>query len=130
MSIFQEYYSKQEFVDKYIQDPTDAIDVIIPVYHTNELWRANLISIFREIPVKRLLISDGGVIDDSIDIVKEFPRVEVVNHRHFKSLGKCIAELIKEVSADWFAYLHSDVYLPPGWFENMIKHKGDYDWYG
>lgn len=130
MSIFQEYYSKQEFVDKYIQDPTDAIDVIIPVYHTNELWRANLISIFREIPVKRLLISDGGVIDDSIDIVKEFPRVEVFNHRHFKSLGKCIAELIKEVSADWFAYLHSDVYLPPGWFENMIKHKGDYDWYG
>ena len=61
MSIFQEYYSKQEFVDKYIQDPTDAIDVIIPVYHTNELWRANLISIFREIPVKRLLISDEQV---------------------------------------------------------------------
>lgn len=130
MSIFREYYSKQEFKDRYLTDPSNAIEVIIPVYHTNELWRANLISIFREVPVKRLLISDGGVIDDSIDIVKEFPRVEVFNHRHYKSLGKCIAELIKEVKSEHFAYLHSDVYLPPGWFDNMIKHKNEYEWYG
>ncbi len=130
MSVFKEYYSQQNFVDRFATDSKDAIDVIIPVYHTNELWRANLISIYREIPVKRLLISDGGVIDDSIDIVKEFPRVEVFNHRHYKSLGKCIAELIKEVNADWFAYLHSDVYLPPNWFNNMIKHKDKFDWYG
>ncbi len=130
MSIFQEYYSKQEFKDRFVADPSDAIDVIIPVYHTNELWRANLISIFREIPVRRLLVSDGGVIDDSIDIVKEFPRVEVFNHRHYKTLGKCVAELIKEVSADWFIYLHSDVYLPERWFGNMIKYKGQYDWFG
>lgn len=130
MSIFQEYYSEQEFTDRFISDPANAIDVIIPVYHTNELWRANLVSIYREIPVKRLLISDGGVVDNSIDIVKEFPRVEIFNHRHYKTLGKCIAELIKEVNAEWFAYLHSDVYLPKGWFDAMIKYKGTYDWYG
>lgn len=130
MSIFSEYYSNHQFFDRFTQNPDTAIDVIIPVYHTNELWRVNLMSIYREVPVKRLLISDGGVIDDSIDIVKQFPRVEVFNHRHYKSLGKCIAELIKEVKADWFAYLHSDVYLPPGWFENMMRHKESYDWYG
>jgi len=130
MSIFGEYYSRQAFVDRFEKDPADAADVIIPVYHTNELWRANLISIYREVPVRRLLISDGGVIDDSIEIVRQFPRVEVFNHRHNKTLGKCIADLIKEVSSDWFIYLHSDVYLPEGWFNTMIKYKDKYDWYG
>ncbi len=130
MSIFQEYFFPQEFNDRFVNDPSDAIDVIIPVYHTNELWEANLKSIYREIPVRRLLISDGGVIDNSLEIVTKFPRVEVFDHKHFKTLGKCICELIKEVSSEWFIYLHSDVYLPEGWFEKMIKYKGTYDWYG
>lgn len=130
MSIFQEYYSEQSFTDRFVEDPSNAIDVVIPVYHTNELWHANLISIYREVPVRRLLISDGGVIDDSIEVVKKFPRVEVLNHRHYKSLGKCIAELIKAVSAEWFIYLHSDVYLPPGWFDTMMPYSSQYDWYG
>lgn len=130
MSIFQEYYTNQPFVDRYALDSANAVDVIIPVFHTNELWHINLISIYREVPVRRLLISDGGVIDDSIDIVSKFPRVEVFNHRHFKSLGKCIAELIKEVSSEWFIYLHSDVYLPAGWFDAMLPHTEQYDWYG
>jgi hypothetical protein len=130
MSIFNEYFSDQPFFDRYSSDSTNAIDVIIPVYHTNQLWRINLISIYREVPVRRLLISDGGVVDKSIDIVKEFPRVEVFNHREYKTLGKCIAELIKEVKSEWFAYLHSDVYLPKNWFNCMIAHKTEFDWYG
>jgi len=88
MSIFQEYFSDQAFIDRFQNDNSNAVDVIIPVYHTNELWRANLISIYREVPVRRLLISDGGVIDNSLDVIKEFPRVEVFNHRNYKSLGK------------------------------------------
>ncbi len=130
MSIFKEYYSGQKFIDRFEINKADAIDVIIPVYHTNELWRANLISIYREVPVRRLLISDGGVIDDSIEIVKEFPRSEIFNHRNYKSLGKCIAELIKEVTSEWFIYLHSDVYLPSGWFDKMVRYQDTYDWYG
>jgi hypothetical protein len=130
MSIFKEYYSDHEFVDRYVTDVSNGIDVIIPVYHTNELWNSNLISIYREVPVKRLLISDGGVIDNSLEVVKQFPRVEIFDHRRFKTLGKCVAELVKEVSAEWFIYLHSDVFLPPGWFDSMIHYKGQYDWYG
>jgi hypothetical protein len=130
MSIFQEYYGEHQFTDRLIQTSEEGVEVIIPVFHTNELWRINLISIFREIPVKRLLISDGGCIDDSIEVVKQFPRVEIYNHRHFKSLGKCIAELIKNVESEWFIYLHSDVYLPKGWYDQMIKYQDRYDWYG
>lgn len=130
MSIFQEYYSEQHLYDRYLTDSDKAIDVIIPVLHTNELWRANLVSIYREIPVRNLLISNGGVIDDSLTVLADFPRVKVLDHSAYKTLGKCIAELIKNVEADWFAYLHSDVYLPKGWFDAMYGYRDRYDWYG
>lgn len=129
-SIYKEYFTPKPLTDRFLTDAENGIEVIIPVFHTNELWYVNLISIYREVPVKRLLISDGGVIDNSLEIVKQFPRVEIFNHREFKTLGKCIAELIKEVKTEHFIYLHSDVYLPEGWFDKMIPFKSKYDWFG
>lgn len=129
-SIFKEYYQTHEFVDRYASDSDRAITVLIPVLHTNELWEANLKSIYREIPVHTLLIGDGGCIDDSIEIAKRFPRVEVLDHRSFRSLGYSLRKLIEAVRTDWFAYLHSDVYLPDGWFDRMYPHREDYDWFG
>ncbi len=129
-SIFQRYYRSEKFEDRFARDPSGAVDVIIPVIHTNELWQNNLNSIYREVPVSRLLISDGGCKDDSIDIVSRFPRVIVLDHRAYKTLGFCLRKLIEAVEAEWFIYLHSDVYLPDGWFDAMRAHQAEYDWFG
>lgn len=129
-SIFREYYSSPAFEDRFERNSADAIDVVIPVIHTNELWQANLNSIFREIPVRRLLISDGGCVDETIEVVRRFPRVVIFDHRRHKSLGYCLRMLIEAVETDWFAYLHSDVYLPSGWFDAMRAHQAEYDWFG
>lgn len=130
MSVFKTYYSSESVEDRFLSDPTAAIDVVIPVIHTNELWRKNLISIYREVPVRRLLLSDGGCNDNTLEIAAEFPRVEVLDHRAYVSLGYCLRKLIEAVETEWFAYLHSDVYLPPGWFEAMRRYQGEYDWFG
>lgn len=129
-SIFRTYYTPQAFSDRYARDPQSAVDVVIPVLHTNELWETNLVSIYREIPVHRLLISDGGCVDDSIEIARKFPRTVVLDHRAVASLGYCIRKLIEAVETEWFIYLHSDVYLPEGWFDVMKKYQGQFDWYG
>jgi len=129
-SIFREYYINSDFLDRFLDDKSEGITVIIPTVHSNELWRANLLSIYREVPVKQLLIGDGGCIDDTIEIAKEFPRIVIHDHRNYKSLGFSIKKLIEAVETEWFIYLHSDVYLPEGWFDIMISHKGQYDWYG
>jgi len=129
-SIFQEYYSPQKFVDRYKQNPQYAIDVIVPIIHSNELWKSNLYSFYREIPIHCLLIGDGGCIDDSIEIVKRFPRVKVLNHKKYKTLGYSIRKLIESTDKQWFSYIHSDVYLPKGWFDTMQKHQKEYDWFG
>lgn len=128
-SIFREYYVEKPFVDRFMAEPAGAVDVLIPVIHTNELWEANLLSFYREIPIQRLMIGDGGCIDDSIRIAEKFPRVQIFNHRNYKSLGFSIRSLIEAVETEWFIYLHSDVYLPDGWFDAMRRYQGRYDWY-
>jgi glycosyltransferase involved in cell wall biosynthesis len=89
-----------------------------------------LLSVYREIPVHRLLIGDGGCIDNSIEIAKQFPRVVVYDHKKYVSLGYSLKKLIENVSTEWFVYLHSDVYLPEGWFEAMQTNCSKYDWFG
>jgi hypothetical protein len=129
-SIFARYYASETFVDRYATSPDGAVDVIIPVLYTNELWEKNLVSIYREIPVKRLLLGDAGCKDDTLTTARKFPRVEVLDHSSYKTLGLSIKELIKAVETEWFIYLHSDVYLPDGWFDAMRMHQGEYDWFG
>lgn len=128
-SIFGEYYTHPPLVDRYVNDVTSAVDVIIPVIHTNELWRVNLLSYYREIPIRRLLIGNGGCVDDSLQVVKEFPRVEILDHNNYKSLGYSIRKLIETVDSEFFVYLHSDVLLPAGWFDAMQKYQNTYDWF-
>ena len=129
-SIFREYYANKPFIDRFLTETKDAIDVIIPVVHTNELWEKNLYSYYREIPIHKLLIGDGGCIDDSISIAEKFPRVRILDHRSYKSLGYSVRKLIEAVETEWFAYIHSDAYLPPGWFDAMQKYQTEYDWFG
>jgi hypothetical protein len=128
-TIFRELFNDAPFVDRYEREPENAVDIIIPVIHSNELFRSNLLSFYREIPVNRLLLGDGGVIDDTLKVASEFPRVEVLDHTRYHSQGYSIRKLIEAVETEWFIYLHADVYLPPGWFETMNRHRSEYDWF-
>lgn len=125
-SVFKQYYSKSRFIDRF---NGNGVDVIVPIVNTNEFWRCNLINWYKVIPVNRLLVGDGGCTDDSIEIVEKFPRVVIVDQTRIKTLGFCIKKLIEQVETDWFVYLHSDVFLPDGWYDVMVKHQGDFDWF-
>ena len=128
-SIFERYYIKEEFIDRMKKKNEEGVDVIIPIFNTNELFEKNLFSIYREIPVNRLLIGDGGCTDDSLEILAKFPRIEIIDQTLNHTLGYCIVELISNVETEWFVYLHSDVYLPENWYDVMKKYNNQYDWY-
>ena len=128
-AIFHKFYEDTTIIDRKTLKNEAGVDVIIPILNTNELFEANLCSFYREIQINKLLIGDGGCTDDSIDIVNQFPRVTVYNQKELKTLGYRIRKLIEEVSTDWFIYLHADVFLPEGWYDEMIMHRKQYDWY-
>ncbi len=82
-----------------------------------------------------MLIGYGGGTDNSLDIVKKFPRVIIVDQdKKYKghlygSQGISIAELMSMVETEWFIYLHADVYLPDDWYTTMEKYQNEYDWF-
>ena len=116
-SFFEIFCEIEEFIDRKELSNENAIDVIIPLINTNTLFEKNLHSFYREIPINRLIIGNGGCTDNSIEIVKKFPRVKVIDQFKYRSQGFCIAELISHVNSEWFIYLHADVYLPEKWYE-------------
>ena len=128
-SIFNEYFNQNNFVDRYLLEKEKSVDVIIPVINTNFLFKTNLYSFYREIPINNLIIGDGGSNDDTIDIVKKFPRVKIINQSGYVSQGFAIKELILSVKSKYFIYLHADVFLPPKWFDKMYEFKEDFEWY-
>jgi len=109
-------------------DADERVDVIVPVLGTNDLWKRNLTSIYREIPVNRLLLGDAGSQDATVEIARRFPRVEVIDHAGF-TLGFALRDLIHRVETEFFVYLHADVYLPPGWYDAMAAHRDAFDWF-
>ena len=127
--IFKTYFDTVEFEDRYISDSNIAIDVIIPVLNTNNLWLTNLNSFYREIPINNLIIGDGGCNDDTLLILEEFPRVKIINQIGYVSQGYSIKELMMNVETEFFSYLHADVFLPKGWFDSMYNYKDEYDWF-
>ncbi len=128
-SIFREIYGEYDFIDKKLLTDEEGVDIIVPIFNTNDLFGANLHSWYREIPINRLIVGNAGSTDNSKEILKNFPRVEIIDQSDRHSLGFCIAELISLVETEWFVYLHSDVYLPENWFSHMKKYQNKYDWY-
>lgn len=127
--IFHQYFKKEKFIDRKNTSIEDDIDVIIPIKNTNKLFEKNLYSIYKEIPVHRLFIGNGGCTDNSLEILKKFPRVEIIDQTKYKTLGFCIAELISLVKTEWFIYLHSDVYIPENWYDIMKINQSNYGWF-
>lgn len=126
---FSEMFEPKQFVDS-AEGSDERVDVVMPLLHSNELFRNNLLSIYSQIPVARLIVGNAGVIDDSLQILAEFPRVEVQDHTFIKTLGRSLALLIESVSTENFVYVHSDVELPEGWYQPMVSALGNFGWVG
>jgi len=103
------------------------IDVICPMYHVDwNFLTSNITSWFNELDVNRLIISfsnpDQAIFDNVYRyLIQRFTdgEVHLFDHRHHKTLGKCLVELMDHVETDWFAYVHSDVELTPFCFNIM-----------
>jgi hypothetical protein len=130
-NLIRNLFQNHEFVDRGLSTPLEErIDVILPILHSNDMFHENLTSLYREVPVNRLIVGDAGCIDNSLEILSNFPRVLVIEHRALKTLGSSIADLTARLETEKFCYIQSDVYLPNGWYENMANELVHADWIG
>ena len=117
-----------QFFDSY-EVGKRSFDIVMPIKNTNAFFYENLCSIYKSIPVNKLLIGDAGCEDNSLDVLSSFPRVEVFDHRRFETSGVCIADLIRRVETEYFFYLHADIFIPDSKaVEVMLDQIHDAEW--
>jgi len=114
-------------IDRYENDEENSIDVIMGTLDAENFIEKSLYTIYKEIPVRRLIICDGGSQDSTLEILKNFPRVEVFDKPDIISSGKVIEFLISKTNSDWFVLIDSDIFLADGWFDEMKKFQNKYD---
>lgn len=102
--------------------------MVLLIRELDDFWEDNLRSFYRELPIKRLLVGNRGLLDEQIATLQAFPRVEILDVTGYRTSGYALGQLIEQVTTTWFVALDSAVQLSPGWFEGMLRHTADYAW--
>jgi len=116
------------FMDRYeMGSETEAIDVLMLTLDAASFLERCLYSVYREIPVRRLLVCDGGSKDGTIEILRKFPRVQIFIRPDIRTTGKAIEILFSHVETDWFVLIDADIELSQGWYNDMCKYEAECD---
>ena len=97
-----------------------AIDVIVLTKNSEHLLDRCLASIYRNVPVKNLIVVDGFSTDRTSDIVNKVRRRHgnVVVLKVRGSRARARKEGIARVTTEWFMFADSDVILSKDWYRN------------
>ncbi len=107
-----------------------AIDVVMLTKNSEHLLEQSLSSIYRNVPIKQLIVVDGFSTDSTLKILDKF------NHRYGNvsvisingSRARAREAGIKQVGTEWFMFVDSDVILSRDWFKkakkNMVPNVG------
>lgn len=79
-------------------------------------------------PVLQVVIVDNASADDSVEYLQQnFPSVNVIRLPQNFGYARGYNEALKQVQADYYILLNSDVEVQPGWIEpviNLMEHDG------
>ena len=128
-NIWKEMISDYDFIDLNQNNKNkDSYDIILPLKNSTPLFKENLFSWYRNININTILVGDAGSGDDSIEIIKDFPRVKIFDHKNFLTSGFSIKKLIEEVRTKYFFHFHCDVFVNNKTIDPLINNKDKADW--
>ncbi|MCW4044684.1 MAG: glycosyltransferase family 2 protein [Candidatus Bathyarchaeota archaeon] len=101
----------------------NAVDVVLLTKNSERVLEKCLISVYQNVPVKRLIVVDGGSTDRTLDILNKF------NEKHhnvtvvFDGGTRATARQkgIMLVRTEWFMFVDSDVVLCSDWYKKALK---------
>jgi len=95
----------------------NPIDVVMLTKNSDHILRECLASIYRSVPVKRLIVIDAASTDDTLRIMHGFNgkygNIEVVTENGSRAKAREVG--IREVETEWFLFADSDVILSRDW---------------
>jgi len=103
------------------------IDVVLLTKDSERKLRECVDSIYRNIPVARLIVVDGYSTDKTLKILSEFNQkygdVKVIMDKGTRATAR--QKGIEAVQTDWFIFVDSDVVLCRDWFKKTQKYIAD-----
>jgi glycosyltransferase involved in cell wall biosynthesis len=111
------------------EQKAEPVDGIMMTLDAEKYLEKTLDAMYAEVPIQQLFVIDGGSKDKTLDILRNYPRVnlEVLPN---VTLGKCWEILINRVSTPWFVFIDCGKIPAKGWYDEMVKYKDKYDYYG
>jgi len=105
---------------------TENVDVVVLTKNSERVLEKCLNSIYKNIPINRLIVVDGYSTDSTLKIVEKFRERyrNVVLLMDNGTRGSARMKGVKEVKTEWFVFVDSDVILCDKWFEkakNFVK---------
>src|SRR5208283_4391860 len=101
----------------------ESIDVAILTMNSARMLRECINSVYRNIPVKNLIVVDGFSTDATAEIVEEFQKkygnVSFIQEKGTRATARQTA--IQLVKGEWFMFVDSDVILSKNWFAEAEK---------
>jgi len=69
-----------------------------------------------------IVVADNGSTDNSLQLLRnEFPEVEILDLKQNYGFARGYNEALKQIDADYFVILNSDVEVTAGWLEEPIR---------
>ena len=105
-----------------------AIDVVMLTKNSEHLLEKCLESIYKNVPVNRLIVVDGFSTDQTLKILQNTQKrrgnVTILSANGSRASAR--ERGIAETKTDWFLFADSDVILSKNWFSNAQKNiRGD-----
>ena len=102
------------------------VDVVIITKNSENMLNECLKSIYKNVPVNRLIVVDGYSTDKTLEIAREFRKkhgnVLVIQDRGNRATAR--QKGINQVKTEWFMFVDSDAVLCKDWFKKAEKHLG------
>ncbi len=99
------------------------VDVVVLTKNSEGTLRKCFDSIYKNIPVNRLIVVDGYSNDKTLKVIRKFNEKfrNVVLLKEKGTRGKARQKAIDAVKTEWFMFVDSDVILCNGWLKKAKK---------
>jgi GT2 family glycosyltransferase len=97
------------------------IAVVILNWNGRNFLRSFLPAVLKHSGQAEIIVADNASSDDSCDVLRlEFPSVKILRNEKNHGFAGGYNEALKQVEADYFILLNSDVEVTPGWIDPVI----------
>jgi glycosyltransferase involved in cell wall biosynthesis len=100
------------------------VDVVIITKNSERMLTECLKSVYKNVPVNRLIVVDGYSTDKTLDILRRFQRkhgnVLVMQDKGTRATAR--QKGIAQVETEWFMFVDSDAVLCKDWFKKAEKY--------